>query len=534
MKSLGIQGAGSLDGSRLSFVGALISWTVAALVLAAAPARFTGQIPVASIGYWIVAVAATVVIAGAITRSAGSARIFWIILGAGLLFRLAGHTSVAGLPVFDLVPPLLALNDLGYGISYVLFSAALLWLVAQAARSIFILSVLDALSVMFFTGLISWHFALSPASSGTGWDSVKSMLLARSGPVFDVGLLCLALVVACSDRGLARRAFSLAGAFGAFLVADGLYLGLRPEEAGGWPELFWALGIAFMSLAALSAGENAGAPARFAVSPRVVALFWFSPLSPAVQLAFILSWGALRPPLPPYLLWGGAAIALYLALRISLGTYASRGLRGEAEQLAKVSERGRISEDLHDTLKQCVHSVPMMLAAYRKTRRKDPAAAEDILNRAMQTSEEASYRLSGPVRELQVGGASALDVRVLLDQLIHDVEHSFGIEATQELQAPLQELSPERLAAVYRIMSEALWNAARHSEAKNIRIESHRVGSVFLVKARDDGRGFDVEQQGAGMGLPLMRRRAEEAGGKLDVVSRPGSGTTVQIRFEDE
>lgn len=523
---------------RASLIVALAFWAAAALLLAISPAILAGEVPVAFIAYWIIAIFAAAALTSAITRTAGAMRAFWIILGAGVLLRFAGSASLAGFRLFDLTPPLLAPHDVVYGVSSILLFIAILWLVARTARSITLLATLDSLGVMFFTGLVSWHFALGPAAPWTGWDSLNPLLLARSGPVFDVGLLCLALVVASSNRRLARCAFSLAGAFGAFLVADGLYLGLRTYtlyETGGWPELFWALGIAFIGLAALDAGVGPGSVAPLAVSPRVVAVFWFSPLSPAVQLAFLLAWGAVRPPLPPYALWGGTVIALYLALRISMGTYASQRLRGEAERRAKVSERDRISEDLHDTLKQCVHSVPLMLAAYRKTREKDPEAAEDILDRALQTSGEASYRISGPVRELQVGGAaSALDIRALLDQLLQDVERSFGIKVRRDVQAPLDGLSPERLAAAHRITSEALWNAARHSGARNIRFETRRVGTVFLVKVRDDGRGFDAEEQGAGMGLPLMRRRAEEASGKLDVVSRPGAGTTVQIRFDDE
>lgn len=522
---------------RASLIVALAFWTAAAFLLAVSPVILAGEVPVAFIAYWIVAVFTTAALAGAVTRTTGATRAFWIILGVGLLFRFAGNAGPAGFRAFDSIPPTPYLDDAAYGISYVLLFVALLWLVVRAARNITLLAALDTLGVMFFTGLLSWHFAFGPATSWTGWESLTPLLLARSGPVFDVGLLCLALVVASSDRRLARCAFPLAGAFGAFLVADGLYLGLRTYtlyETGGWPELFWALGIALIGLAAMSTDESPGSVPRLAVNPRVVAVFWFSPLSPAVQLAFMLVWGATRQPLPPYALWGGAVIALYLALRISLGTYASRRLRGEAERVATMSERDRISEDLHDTLKQCIHSVPLMLAAYRKTREKDPDAAKIILEHALQTSKEASYRISGPIRELQVGGASALDIRSLLDQLLYDVERSFDIEVGRDLQAPLDELSPERLAATYRITSEALWNAARHSGATKIKIETRRIGSVFLVKVRDDGRGFDAEEQGAGMGLPLMRRRAEEAEGDLDVVSRPGSGTTVQIRFEDE
>lgn len=522
---------------RTWFLLTLVVWVVAVLLLATSPVGLANEVPVRFIAYWIVAVFATAALVNAVICAAGATRVFWVIVSVSLLFRFVGNLTPSGFQVFDLVPPLFAPNDVAYGASYLLFFVAIGWLVAKSARNIALLATLDSLGVMFFTGLISWHFALSPGTTGAGWDSLKSLLFARSGPVFDVGLLCLALVVASSDRRLSRRAYPLAASFGAFLIADGLYLGLPPSDgASGWPELFWALGVAFIGLSAMSTNENTCPVTQLSVSPRVVAAFWFSP--PLARCTTRVPSGVGRYPAAIALLHTlgrSGHRALPVALRISLGTYASRRLRGEAKALAKFSERDRISEDLHDTLKQCVHSVPMMLEAYRKARQKDPEAAEDILGRAIQTSGEASYRISGPIRELQIGGeTSALDVRSLLGQLLHNVERSFGIKTETDLQAPLHELSPERLAAIYRITSEALWNAARHSGATKIRFETRGIESVLLVKVLDDGRGFQAEQRADGMGLSLMRRRAEEAGGKLDVVSKPGRGTTIQIRFEDE
>jgi len=59
------------------------------------------------------------------------------------------------------------------------------------------------------------------------------------------------------------------------------------------------------------------------------------------------------------------------------------------------------------------------------------------------------------------------------------------------------------------------------------------VGSVVIVRVRDDGRGFDAGDPPPGLGLRYMRRRAEEVGAELDVISTSGRGTTVQLRFDN-
>jgi signal transduction histidine kinase len=78
---------------------------------------------------------------------------------------------------------------------------------------------------------------------------------------------------------------------------------------------------------------------------------------------------------------------------------------------------------------------------------------------------------------------------------------------------------------------EAFWNVAKHSGAGNMYLESRHVGSVLLVRIRDDGRGFDTKDPPPGLGLRYMRRRTREVGADLDVISTPGRGTAVQLRF---
>jgi len=64
-------------------------------------------------------------------------------------------------------------------------------------------------------------------------------------------------------------------------------------------------------------------------------------------------------------------------------------------------------------------------------------------------------------------------------------------------------------------------------------LESRQVGSVLIVRIRDDGRGFDTNNPHPGLGLRYMHQRTSEVNADLDVISTPGRGTAVQARFRN-
>ena len=86
-------------------------------------------------------------------------------------------------------------------------------------------------------------------------------------------------------------------------------------------------------------------------------------------------------------------------------------------------------------------------------------------------------------------------------------------------------LEPELEIDVYRIVQEALSNAARHSRARHVWITAHIVDDTIRLLVGDDGVGFDQPARGQGLGLDGMHERATIHGLELDVRSRRGSGT---------
>jgi signal transduction histidine kinase len=94
--------------------------------------------------------------------------------------------------------------------------------------------------------------------------------------------------------------------------------------------------------------------------------------------------------------------------------------------------------------------------------------------------------------------------------------------------------SPEAELALYRIVQEAITNALRHSRARRIRVAVERCNGAVVATVSDDGIGFDVaavlehEEEDQGLGLFGMKERADYVGGRVEVASRPGTGTTVR------
>jgi signal transduction histidine kinase len=91
--------------------------------------------------------------------------------------------------------------------------------------------------------------------------------------------------------------------------------------------------------------------------------------------------------------------------------------------------------------------------------------------------------------------------------------------------------------ALYRIFQEALNNVRRHSGAKQVRITLALHADSFVGEIYDDGVGFDPqvldfnENSPRGLGLLSIRERVDQCCGQVEIISRPGRGTRILVRF---
>jgi two-component system, NarL family, sensor kinase len=95
----------------------------------------------------------------------------------------------------------------------------------------------------------------------------------------------------------------------------------------------------------------------------------------------------------------------------------------------------------------------------------------------------------------------------------------------------VDEASEDSVRLVWRVAQEAVRNAIRHSDAEHLTVQVRTVGDVLCLDVTDDGTGFGPreDKDTGGLGLRSMRDLIREAGGRLDVRSTPGEGTTVHL-----
>ena len=188
------------------------------------------------------------------------------------------------------------------------------------------------------------------------------------------------------------------------------------------------------------------------------------------------------------------------------------------------AERRRIERNLHDGAQQRLVSLSLLLRLTEKKVAKGDPDAQDLLARANAELSDALQEL----REL----ARGIHPAVLTEHgLVPALEMLAGRSACPvELSADLGDRLPQPVeAAAYYMVAEALTNAAKHASASLVRVQVGLEGGRALVEVADDGVGG---AEGAnGSGLRGLRDRIEALGGRLELESASGCGTTLRARI---
>ncbi|WP_437113951.1 GAF domain-containing sensor histidine kinase [Streptomyces violaceusniger] len=202
-----------------------------------------------------------------------------------------------------------------------------------------------------------------------------------------------------------------------------------------------------------------------------------------------------------------------------------------SRELTIAGERARLAHELHDAVSQKLFSLRLTAQAATALVDRDPGRAKDELQQIALLAAEATDELRSAVVELRPaaldedGLVATLRTQVQVLDRAHSAQVTFACHGVRALPAAQE-------GAVLRVAQEALHNALRHADARQVDVTLTRHGQGARLRVADDGRGFDpsaVRRAGRHLGLVSMRDRAGGVGGALTVESAPGMGTVIEM-----
>lgn len=235
--------------------------------------------------------------------------------------------------------------------------------------------------------------------------------------------------------------------------------------------------------------------------------------------------------LPNQVYVGLLAMYVIIAFLIAWLPYiANLNLSATIRERTIVEERSRLSRELHDGLAQRLSSQILRL---------------DVLRTAIgdMKTNDALNQVTNLKREMQ---ETYLEVREIIDQLrvripdnprmlptlaqyTQEFAHSTGINCQLYMSDGYSDLQPLATVELLRVVQEALNNVKKHSGANLIEVKFESSNELVKVIIRDNGKGFILDSVKGQHGLTVMKERTEGLGGRLDVLSSPGRGTTIEV-----
>jgi len=235
-----------------------------------------------------------------------------------------------------------------------------------------------------------------------------------------------------------------------------------------------------------------------------------------------------------------AAATEFLAETLSPYEMAHRGVQDAIVALRRLNETleeeiKRIAHAVHDEAGQLLVAVHLALAdvahGLPEPQKEQLGEIKELLNQVEQQLRRYSHELRPTILD-DLGWIPA--IRFLAEGVGKRANLSIQIKTTVSGRLPgVVEI------AIYRIVQEALTNAAKHSKASHVQIHIGQKNGAFCCSIEDDGVGFDVRAAQSnfkrkGLGLIGMQERLNGIGGTLSIVSSPGKGTRLLIQVPAE
>jgi signal transduction histidine kinase len=194
----------------------------------------------------------------------------------------------------------------------------------------------------------------------------------------------------------------------------------------------------------------------------------------------------------------------------------------QAVEDAVARERARIARELHDGVAAELAGAISLFKVYMETHRGHP---DEMLHNIFEILEGSLKRVRESLADLRPAAIGPDGLVRDLRRQAEEFARLYGIRVELSSSGTEELLSAQHREVVAQVVREALTNVRKHSGSRICRVKMGFGARPFLIEVSDEGRGF--ADPTAGYGLVGMRERAAGIGGRLEVVSTEGRGTTV-------
>lgn len=196
---------------------------------------------------------------------------------------------------------------------------------------------------------------------------------------------------------------------------------------------------------------------------------------------------------------------------------------------AAEAERKKLGEELHDNINQLLGVIRL----YIEHALVNTAEQESLLRKSADYLRTVIEEIRNLSRSLIPPTLSDLGLVESMQELIESIRQAKDIHIDLEYSRFNENMvSESKKLMLYRILQEQLNNVIKHSGADKVSIQLRQIGNGVHLMIKDNGVGFDVNQNRSGVGLNNIRNRLEVFNGNMDIKSEPGKGCTLAVEFE--
>jgi signal transduction histidine kinase len=201
-------------------------------------------------------------------------------------------------------------------------------------------------------------------------------------------------------------------------------------------------------------------------------------------------------------------------------------------QIAREDERQRLARNLHDELGALLTSAKLDAARIKSRLAGVAPEALERLTHLVETLNASIALGRSIIEDLRPSTLANLGLVPAIEILAREFGERSGVNVHRAL-APVKLRASAELM-IYRLVQEAITNISKYAKAQQVWVAMASHDGQVQVSVRDDGVGFDsASRPGSAYGLVGMRFRVEAEQGKLEVVSAPGQGTTLEVQLPE-